>query len=125
MTLTNPFNNSTNIVIRLLRSDPEEEDDMIAIVHDVDEVYQLYYKDANMKGDVAHFMFLTGEKLDVYLESLFFLLTRDSDPFRSVQLNIPCMPSLLFKVEDLKKKKLRETLNTILPLLHCCTKLNF
>lgn len=129
MTLMNPFNSSTHIVIRLLRSGPENDDDSrddkIAIVHDVEDVYQLYYNDANMKGDVAHFKLLTGEELDVYLESLFFLLTRDSDPFISVQLNIPCMPCLLYKVEDLKKLKLRETLNTILPLLHSCTKIAF
>lgn len=127
MTLMNPFNSSTNIVIRLLRSGPECEDDTrddkIAIVHDVDDVYHLYYKDANMKEDVSHFKLLTGDELDVYLESLFFLLTHDSDPFRSVQLNIPCMPCLLYRVEDLKKLKLRETLSTILPLLHSCAKI--
>lgn len=129
MTLMNPFNCSTNIVIRLLRSgsekDDDSRDDKIAIVHSVDDVYQLYYKDANMKGEVAHFKLLTADELDSYLECLFVLLTRDADPFLSIQLNIPCMPCLLFDIEELKKKKLRETLNTVLPLLHSCTKIEF
>jgi hypothetical protein len=129
MTLMNPFNSSTNIVIRLLRSGPENEDDSrddkIAILRSVENVYELYYKDANMKGEVCHFKLLTADELDTYLECLFYLLTRDSDPFLSIQLNIPCMPCLLFRVEDLKKTTLRDSLHTILPLLHSCTKIEF
>ena len=127
MTLIDAFTNSTNITIHLLRQAPECEDpsrdDKIAIVYSGDDVYQLYYKDANMIGNVAHFKLLTGEELDSYLESLFLLLTRDKDPFRSIQLNIPCMPSLLFQVSDLKKRTLRDTLHTILPILSRCTKI--
>ena len=124
----NPFTDSSNITIRLIRqkhTDTSEEDmdDRIAIVHQGDSLYHLYYKDANTKENgVTHVSVLTGEELDQYLYGLFFLLSRDKDPFRSIQFNIPCMPSFLFLIEDLRKNGLKEALNTVLPLMCSCLK---
>jgi hypothetical protein len=125
--MVNPFNDSTNISIRLLRAgvDDDSRDDRIAIVHKGEDMYHLYFKDADMKENTSHFTLLTGDELDSYLESFFFLLSRDSDPFRSIQFNIPCMPCLLYTVDELRKPKIRDSLNTLFPILRSCIKVKF
>ena len=127
--MKNPFTNSTNILIRLLRSGSDakdaKKDDMICIDVQGEDLYHLYYRDGDMKDpDTAHMTALTGDELDSYLYSLFFLLTRDSDPFRSVQINVPCFPLILLDLPTLKKKSVRETLNLLLPTVHSCLKVN-
>jgi hypothetical protein len=124
-----PFHDSTNISIRLLRSGPESKDmnrdDQIAIVEKGDDLFELYYHSGDWETKTAHCVQLTGDELDQYLYSLFFLLTRDSDPFRSVQFNVPCMPSILILMDDMRKKGVRDSLSTILPLLRSCIKVEF
>lgn len=125
--MTNPFNDSTNITIRLIRpthteEDGKEYDDRIAIVQQENSLFHLYYQDANAKKGMTYITVLSGDELDQYLYGLFFLLSRDRDPFRSIQFNIPCMPSFLFLVEDLKKKGIKEALNVVLPLMASCLK---
>jgi hypothetical protein len=60
---------------------------------------------------------LTGEELDTYLSSLFTLLVRDTDPFAHIQFDLPCSPSLLYTIQDLRSGKIRKALWDILPLL--------
>jgi hypothetical protein len=125
-----PFNDSTNINIRILRKGPENNDrsrdDLIAIVEQENDVYDVYYHSADWKNEkTAHAIQVNGDDLDNYLYSLFFLLSRDADPFRSIQFNLPCMPSVLLDMRDLKKKGVREALTTIMPLLRSCLKVTF
>ena len=129
MTIKNPFTDSTHITIRLLRSGAEnkdeERDDRIAIVPLGDDSYGVYYTSADWNSQITHYVDLTGDELDTYIENLFFLLTRDRDPFRSIQLNVPCMPAILFLVSDLKKSGVKNHLREVLPLLHSCIKVEF
>lgn len=129
MSSKNPFTDSRNISMRLLRADGSssgENDDQIVIEDQGDNVYHVYFRDATWDNQkTAHMVVLSGEELDTYLEGYFFLLTRDSQPFRSIQLNIPCLPIIMFKIEDLKKKSIRNCLTTILPLLSSCMKVRF
>lgn len=123
--MTNPFTDSSNITIRLIRKENqtmEDTDDRIAIVYNGEDSYCLFYKDGNVENGMTHYSILTGEELDTYLHKLFVLLTKDRDPFRYVQFNIPCMPSLLFLIEDLCKKKVTNSLSEILPLMCSCLK---
>jgi hypothetical protein len=125
----NPFKDSTNITFRLLKSGSEnfddEKDDMITIVHQGDDLYHVYYRDGEWKEKFSHMTALTGNELDSYLESMFFLLTRDAQPFRSIQLNIPCMPLIMLPIDDLKKKGYRRCFRTILPILSSCIKVKW
>ena len=129
MTLKYPFSDSTNISIRLLRSgedsDDKSRDDQIAIVEKGNDEFEVYYHSGDWEKKTAHFLQLSGEDLDQYLECLFFLLTRDSDPFRSVQFNVPCMPCIMLDMDDMRKKGVRSALGTILPLLRSCMKVQF
>lgn len=124
--MTNPFTDSSNITIRLIRKNEGdsngEHDDHIAIVYDGDDSYILYYKDGNAKGGMTHTTCLSGDELDMYLQSLFYLLTQDKDPFRFIQFNIPCMPCIFLGVHDLLRKGVKRTLNEILPLMCSCLK---
>ena len=129
MTLKYPFRDSTNISIRLLRSgddsDDKSRDDQIAIVEKGGDLFEVYYHSGDWDKKTAHFIQLSGDELDQYLHCLFFLLTRDSDPFHSVQFNVPCMPCIMLALEDMRKKGVRESLGTILPLLRSCIKVEF
>ena len=124
-----PFTDSTNISIRLLRSGPENQDksrdDQIAIVDMGNNNFNVYYHSGDWTGKTAHFIQMDAEELDNYLWALFKLLCSDVDPFRSIQFNIPCMPSILLSVDDMRKKGVRKALNTILPLLRSCIKVQF
>jgi hypothetical protein len=127
--MPNPFKNSTNIQFRLLRSGEakdQSKDDLIAIDCQGEDLYYVYYKDSDMTNpDVAHMTALSGDQLDTYLESLFYLLARDADPFRSLQVTIPCFPVIMLSIRSLSSRGVRETLNTIMPLLHSCNKIKF
>jgi hypothetical protein len=126
MVIPYPFKDSTNITLRFLRSgEPETNDDLVTVVHQGDDLYHVYFKDGNWNTDTSHMTALTGDELDEYLSNLFFLITRDSQPFRSVQLNIPCMPCIMLDVSDLKKKGIRRSLQTILPILRSCIKVKW
>lgn len=123
-----PFSDSTNISIRLLRKGVENKDstcdDQIAIVEAGADFYELYYHSGDWESrSTAHFSQLNGDELDNYLYSLFFLLSRDADPFRSIQFNLPCMPAILLEISELKKKGVREALTTIMPLVRSCLKI--
>jgi hypothetical protein len=124
--MMNPFTDSSNITIRLIRKGEGaadgEHDDRIAIVYNGEDSYILYYKDGNAVARMNHTTVLTGEELDTYLHSLFFLLTRDKDPFRFIQFNIPCMPCIFLGVDELRQKGVKRTLNEILPLMCSCLK---
>ena len=123
--MLNPFHDSSNISIRLVQKDGKEEnDDRIVIVYKGEDTYHVYYKDGYNRNGMTHCVVLTGAELDTYLESLIDLLNLDSDPFRSIQLNIPCMPSIMLSMKSLKEEGLKTLLANILPLLSSCLKIN-
>lgn len=126
MTIPYPFKDSTNITMRLLRGNgTTESDDLLAIVDQGDNLYHLYYKDGDWNETTSHMTALNGEELDAYLANFLVLITRDSQPFRSIQLNIPCMPLILLPLSDLKKKGVRRALHTLLPILRSCIKVKW
>lgn len=124
----NPFKDSSNITIRLIRKgdgndETGDRDDHIAIVYNDVDSYIVYYKDTNAMHRLTHSTVLTGDELDTYLHGLFFLLTRDKDPFHFIQFNIPCLPCIFLSVQDLRLKGVKRTLlNEILPLMSSCLK---
>lgn len=114
----NPFASAGNIQIRLTRDAYEENDDRICIKYKDEDTYQLFFQDGNMKKQTTYCTVLSGEELDLYMESLFVLLSRDRDPFRSIEFQIPCFPALQYDVTDMQKGKIRGTLKRIMPLLY-------
>ena len=122
--MSNPFSNSTNIQIRLTRDDCPSNDDRITIKYKDENMYQIFYRDGNTLSskDQTYCTVLSGEELDVYINSLFTLLARDRDPFRSVEFQIPCFPCLQFDTEDFRQGKLRKALKQVMPILYSAAK---
>ncbi len=116
------FTTSTNIQIRLTRSDDEDQDDRIVIRYKGEDCYQLFFRDGNMVTSTTYCTLLTSEELDVYIESLFVLLSRDRDPFQSIEFQIPCFPALQYTVEDMQNGKIRGALKRVMPILYSAAK---
>ena len=126
MSPVNIFQTSTNIQIYLVRdtSDPKN-DDRIVIKYKDEDTYQIYFRDGNTqsKHPATYCTVLSGDELDVYVESLFTLLVRDKAPFEAIEFQIPCFPSLRYEIQDLRQGKLRSTLKSILPILYASVKI--
>ena len=113
------------ITLRLLRKEKSANKDDIIKIHyysDPDsELYMIDYKDgdaATNSGVVRHSSeWMSGEELDMYLDSLMVLLCRDDDPFEKFQIAAPGFPCILLKVEDLKKPRIRQAIHDVLPIL--------
>jgi len=125
MSPMNIFQDSSNIQIRLLRDENEANDDRIVIRYKGEDTYQIYFRDANTvsKNPPTHLTVLSGDELDVYVESLFTLLVRDKAPFNAIEFQIPCYPVLRYNIEDLRSGKLRGALKRIMPILYAASKI--
>ena len=116
------FTNSSYIQIRLTRNDNPDKDDRIVIRYKDEDIYQVFFRDGGMKSKNAFCTVLTGEELDIYIESLFTLLVRDTDPFKQINFMLPCFPVLQYVIQDLRGGKLRSTLKRIMPILYAAAK---
>ena len=99
----------------------EARDDYVIISHKGEDMYHVYYHDANKSTRQHHFTILDAYELDLYVESLFTLVARDVEPFREVQVDIPCMPSVMYKPADLRKAAIRQALRDAMPMLAITT----
>ena len=125
MPSSNPFTTSSLIQIRLTRDKNAVHDDRIVIKFKGEDMYQIYFQDGNTSsGCPSTFCtVLSGEELDVYIESLFTLLVRDKDPFMSIQFQLPCFPCLQYDIQDLREGKLRATLKRVMPILYAAARI--
>jgi hypothetical protein len=117
MTTSNPFSDNTSIQIRLHRNANSSYDDRIVIRYKDDDYYQIFFQDGEQSRKNIYCVVLTGEQVDTYIQSLFTLLSRDSDPFTHIQFYIPCFPSVLYETSDLRKGKIQNALKQLLPML--------
>ena len=109
------------ITLRLLRKNctSKSEDDVITIFRETNDYkddyqsFKLRYVDG--LADVKHEMYLSGDELDVYFDSLFSLVSADTEPFESLQVLAPGFPSVLFNASRVNAVK--DYLLSVLPLL--------
>jgi hypothetical protein len=118
------FSDSKSIQIRLVRNDNEDKDDRILVRYNDEDIYHLFFKDGNTssKKPGTYCTVLTGDELDTYLQSLLTLLAYDRAPFERVEFQIPCFPCLQFYPKDFRNDTIRETLNSIMPILYSASK---
>jgi hypothetical protein len=112
------FTSSANIQIRLTRNEDPSEDDRIVIRYKDENMYQIFFQDGGMVRPMTYCTVLTGEELDIYMESLFTLVAKDRDPFRSIEFQIPCFPALQYYPADMTKGKIRGALQRVMPILY-------
>lgn len=124
--VSNPFINSNNIQLRLVRKSPHgsSEDDRIALVYKGEDTYHLYFQDGLTKN-VKQRVILYGDDVDTYFESLFTLLVNDRDRFEAVQFNLPCMPCVYLNVDDMSDEEIQDTLFRAMPLLRSSERVAF
>ena len=99
----------------------EAMDDYIIIKHKGENMFHVYYHDAFKASDRHDFTVVSAHGLDTYLFSLFAMISRDASPFREVQIDIPCMPSVMYKPEQLNGRRLMEALSHMMPILSMCS----
>jgi hypothetical protein len=114
---TNPFSDNTSIQITLHRNGNPNLDDQLAIRYKDDDYYQIFYRDGNQSRENIYCTVLSGEQVDTYIQALFTLLSRDTDPFINVQFYIPCFPTVIYRTSDLRKKEIQNALQQLLPML--------
>lgn len=118
MSPSDVFRNASYIQIRLTRNDDPEDDDRIVIRYKDEDIYQVYFQDGANTKKSTYCTVLTGAELDIYIESLFTLLVRDTDPFQQINFMIPCFPVVQYEIQDLRGGKLRSTLKRLMPILY-------
>ncbi len=117
--------NTLPITIRLLRPGLDASKDDIVKIYQQDpavDMYKVTYIDQQADSDsgtIRHdsVVYMNGEQMQTYIESLFTLLTRDIEPFNKFQLVAPGFPCILLTVDELKKAKTREAILNVLPML--------
>jgi hypothetical protein len=114
----NIFKSSSNIQMRIIRDSNEANDDRLVIKYKGEDTYQIYFRDGNSHTLTTYCTVLSGDELDVYLDSLFTLLARDKEPFQAIDFQIPCFPVLRYDIQDLGDEKLSSTLKTIMSVLY-------
>ena len=113
---------SSNIQIRLTRNDDPSEDDRIVIRYKDEDMYQIFFQDGGMVRPMTYCTVLSGEELDVYIQSLFTLVSKDRDPFKSIEFQIPCFPTLQYYPADMAQGKIRGALKRVMPILYAAAK---
>ena len=118
------FQSSANIQVRLVRDSNADHDDRIVIKYKDEDMYQVFFRDGNTESrkPPTYCTVLSGEELDVYVESLFTLLVRDKAPFEAIEFQIPCFPCLRYDIQDLREGKLRSALKRVMPVLYAAAK---
>ena len=102
---------SDDIVIRLIRSDDSEEDDMIRIRRRLvnQPSFLVRYTDGKIKNRVW-VSDKTINELMSYLQNLFLCLSYDVDPFHKLQISIATFPIIFIKIDEDFNQEIRFSL---------------
>jgi hypothetical protein len=85
--------------IHLIRHDNvafEDSDDKIKI-RPIMDLFHVSF----ITSRFTHFMYCTRDEALRYVADLLYLLPADRDPYRHIQFNFPCYPSLIYQMGDL------------------------
>lgn len=100
-----------DIVIRLIRSDDNEEDDIIKIRRRTtnQSSFLVRYTDGKVKNRVW-VCDKTINELMSYLQNLFLCLSYDVDPFHKLQVSIATFPIIFIKIDQDFNQEIRFSL---------------
>jgi hypothetical protein len=108
---TEKMSTHQNIVIRLIRKNAKKakEDDVITVSRTYcNGTLKMVYKDAK-NNDSTYLTTLSENGFIRYLENLFVMLENDRDPFENVQVSFPQYPCILFKVGDVGRYTIQDS----------------
>jgi hypothetical protein len=105
-----------SIEMRMIRSSVPnpETDDILRITKIGDNLVRAVYTERSGDGSVIDIMKLSYHQLFAYIYRMFWLLSLDEDPFVSVQIFLPCYPTILLAVSSIQThiNQLMELLST-------------
>jgi hypothetical protein len=109
---TNLFSKCAPIEILLHRDEDKKNDDIILIKKYKDNDYSISFKDNRSKIPLRNTSGLTKGQVLQYMNIALRLLTKDVDPFKNIQLNIPHMPVILLptKLKEEDRNLLNESI---------------
>jgi len=90
------------ITLRFIRMDSDAKtDDLVHISRYAQGQYCLSYTYGDTKNKTPYQLVLTDKAVFRWMRTTIGILEKDSDPFGSVQLDTPFMPSVVFNVSEL------------------------
>ena len=90
---------SSQITIRFIRKGESPNTDAKVVIHNVGEnLYSLSFTDGYSEVRRTHSAILNDRNLFRWLRITLRLLEHDSDPFESVQMDLPIMPSFMVDI---------------------------
>jgi hypothetical protein len=102
---------SDDIIIRLIRSDDNNEDDIIKIRRRIvnQPSFLVKYTDGKVKNRVW-VCDKTINELMSYLQNLFLCLSYDVDPFHKLQVSIATFPIIFIRIDEDFNEEIRFSL---------------
>lgn len=102
---------SDDIIIRLIRSDDNNEDDIIKIRRRIvnQPSFLVKYTDGKVKNRVW-VCDKTINELMSYLQNLFLCLSYDVDPFHKLQVSIATFPIIFIRIDEDFNEQIRFSL---------------
>ena len=93
---------SSPITIRFIRKGESPNTDAKVVIHNVGEdLYSLSFTDGYSEVRRTHSAILNDRNLFRWLRITLRLLEHDSDPFDSVQMDLPIMPSFMVDIDNI------------------------
>jgi hypothetical protein len=93
---------SSRIAIRFIRKNETSDTDAQVFIKDVGkDLYSLSFMDGYSNSPHMHSALLNDRNLFRWLRITLRLLENDSDPFDSIQMDMPIMPSLMVDIHKI------------------------
>ena len=114
MTVFSKIHSSINIILIRNMNNKKKDDSIRILPTSTEGVVNLRYQDS--VNESKHELRLTNDELCHYFVSLFHVMSYDTDPFDSIQVNCPAFPCILLSVKDLGYESLRLRLQSMIQL---------
>jgi hypothetical protein len=114
MTVFSKIHSSINIILIRNMNNKKKDDSIRILPTSTEGVVNLRYQDSVNESN--HELRLTNDELCHYFVSLFHVMSYDTDPFDSIQVNCPAFPCILLSVKDLGYESLRLRLQSMIQL---------
>jgi len=90
----------TRLSFFLIRNTNGYDDDKV-IVSPVNDDFKIQYISNNAADSFHHFFYANEGEAYRYIYDLLYALNRDAAPYQSIQINIPCFPSVIYKATEM------------------------
>lgn len=92
-----------NIMIRIVRQNGVDSNDDTVVINHLGDRFSLKYTYGDTQRKTPFYLMLTDRALLKWVRVLIRLLENDSEPFASIQIDFPVMPTIMVNVNELSK----------------------